>query len=144
MAIALDTRRAGPTFCMKMNGITTGNVESEHEKKHADGTQPIVLAQVRAFRRLGQLHQPSAHRFQFRRLQDRRDHRRQRVCDEALGLVRIGGLAHGQVGHEALALFGEAAHQIQHRIDDAPGHVAPERADEHRANIIAAGLGDAE
>ena len=58
--------------------------------------------------------------------------------------MRIGGLAHGQVGHEALALFGKAAHQIQHRVDDAPGQVAAERADEHRANIVAAGLGDAE
>ena len=87
MAMALDTRRAGPTLRMKMNGITTGNVESEHEEKHADGAQPVVLAQARALRRLGQLHQPLAHRFQFRRLQDRRDHRRQRVGDEALGLL---------------------------------------------------------
>ena len=127
-----------------MNGMHHRKRGDEHDEKHADGTEPLVLAQARAFRRLGQLHQPSAHRFQFRRLQDRRDHRRQRVGDEALGLLRIGGLAHGQVGHEALALVGEAAHQIQHRIDDAPGHVAPERADEHRANIIAAGLGDAQ
>ena len=28
MAIALDTRRAGPALCMNMNGITTGNVET--------------------------------------------------------------------------------------------------------------------
>ena len=90
------------------------------------------------------MHHPLAHRFQFGRFQDRRDHRRQRVRDDALGLVRIGGPAHGQVRHEVLALAGEAAHQIQHRIDDPPGHVAPERADEHGANIIAAGVGDAQ
>ena len=28
MAMALETRRAGPTLCMKMNGITTGNVDT--------------------------------------------------------------------------------------------------------------------
>ena len=56
----------------------------------------------------------------------------------------VGGLAHGQVGHEVLASVCQATHQIQHRIDDAPGHIAPERADEHGANVIAAGVGDAQ
>ncbi len=52
--------------------------------------------------------------------------------------------AHRLEGDESSSFFGEAAHQIQHRIDDAPGDVAPERADQHRAHIFAAGLGDAE
>ena len=49
-------------------------------------------------------------------------------------------LKHGEVG----APFGQAAHEIQNRVDDAPGQVAAQRADEHRAQIAAARLGDAQ
>ena len=95
MAMALETRRAGPTFCMKMNGITTGNVERKTSRNTPSAPSQSSLLQARACGRLGQLLQPQAHRFEFRRLQDGRDHRRQRVRDEALRLLRIGGLAHG-------------------------------------------------
>ena len=33
MAMALETRRAGPALCMKMNGITTGNVDRNTSRK---------------------------------------------------------------------------------------------------------------
>ena len=144
MAMALETRRAGTALLHENERDHHRERGEEDEQEHADGAQPIVLAQARALGRLGQLLQPLAHRFQFRRLQDGRDHRRQRVRDEALRLLRIGGLAHGPEGHEAAALLGQAAHQIQDAVDDAPGQVAAQRADEHRADIVAAGLGDAE
>ena len=47
-------------------------------------------------------------------------------ADEALGPLRVGGLAHGQVCREDPALVGQGAHQIEHRVDDAPGQVAAE------------------
>ena len=42
------------------------------------------------------------------------------------------------------ALLGQAAHEIQHAVNDAPGQIAAQRADEHRADFVAARLGDAE
>ena len=41
-------------------------------------------------------------------------------------------------------LLGGASHQIQNRVDDAPGQVASQRADEHHAHVVAPRLGDAE
>ena len=54
IATPLDTRRAGPALSMTMKGITTGKVERK-TTEHASGTQPVVLAQARARRRLRQL-----------------------------------------------------------------------------------------
>ena len=45
---------------------------------------------------------------------------------------------------QAAALLGQAAHQVQHAVDDAPGEVAAECADEHRADVLPPGLRDAE
>ena len=59
-------------------------------------TDPLQSSLLRRARSggTGELHQPSAHRFQFRRFEDH-DHVQGegRVCDEALGPLRIGGLA---------------------------------------------------
>ena len=144
MAIALDARRAGPTSCMKMNGIATGNVERNTRTNTPSAPSHSSLPRRARCRRLGQLHQPLPHRLELRRFEDRCDQRRQRVGDATLCRLRIGGSAHRVQRDEAAALFGEAAHQVQHRVDDAPGDVAPERADQHGADIFAAGLGDAE
>ena len=127
-----------------MNGIATGNVENEHEQEHADRTQPIVLAQPRMTGRFWQLFQPLVQRFQFCRLQDRRDHRRQRVRDQAVCVVRVGGIAYGPERPESCALLREAAHQIQHGVDNAPRQIAPERADKHGADFSTVRPGDAE
>ncbi len=59
-------------------------------------------------------------------------------------MERVGGLTHRVERVEPAALLGESAHQVQQRVDDPPGDVAAERADQHGADILAAGLGDAQ
>ena len=45
---------------------------------------------------------------------------------------------------DGVPLFAEATHEVEDAVDDAPGDVASQGTDEHRAHIVATGLGDAE
>ena len=116
----------------------------EHQQKNTDGAQPIVLAQPRSFWRLGQLLQPLVHRFEFGWFQDACDYRRQRVCYEAVCFLWIGGLAYGAKREQPPPLFRQAAHQIQHSVDDSPSEIASQRTNEHRAHLTPPGLGHTE
>ena len=133
--MAFETRKASPALCMKMNGIATGNVARKTQQKHGQRAQPVSPAQARALGRLGQIFEALAHAFEFRRLKNGRNERRQGIGDEPLGLYWIGGLAHRTQGEEAAVLLRQAAHQIQDAINDPPSHIASERTDEHRANF---------
>ena len=142
--MALETRKAGTGSRMTMNGMTTGNVERNTQEKDAQGAPPVVPAQPRVPARLGQLLQPQPHRLELRRLQHGRDHRRQRLREEALRPLGIAGLAHGPEGRETPLLLGQAAHEIEDRVDEAPGQVAAQGAHEHGANVLAARPDDAQ
>jgi hypothetical protein len=78
------------------------------------------------------------------RVEDRRNRRRQRVRNQSTRTRGIARAANGAVERQVAPALAECTHQIQHAIDDAPRDVAPERADEHRADVLAAGLGRAE
>ena len=129
---------------MKMNGIATGNVVRNTHRNTPSAPSQSSLRKPRAGRRLGQLNQRLAHGLEFRGAERGGDHRRQRVGNEAVRLLRGGGLAHGPQRADAAPLFAQAAHEIQDAVNDAPGQVAAERADEHGADIVAARLGDTE
>jgi hypothetical protein len=43
-----------------------------------------------------------------------------------------------------VAALCEAGDEVKRRVDDAPRKVATDRADEHRAHVFRAGLGDAD
>ena len=82
--------------------------------------------------------------FKFRRLKNGGDDWRQSVRNQALGLLRVGGSANGLKRHQVAAFVGQARHQIQDTVNNTPGQVASERANEHRSNILATRLCDAE
>ena len=121
-----------------------GQRREEDQEEHAGGAEPVVFRQPRLRGRLGELRQTRLQRFELRRLQDAGNHWGQRFRDETLALSRIPGLANGPERRQVAALFGAATHDIEDGVDDAPRQVASERADEHRAHVVAARLGDAE
>ena len=129
---------------MKMNGTATGKVERNTRRK-----TPGAPRQSEPPRRAGPGGSGSCCSrwciaFELRRLQNRRDHGRQRVRDQPLRLPRVRGRAHGPEDRQVAPLLGQAAHEIEDPVDDAPGQVAAERADEHRADVLAPGLGHAQ
>ena len=142
--MTLETRRAGPALRMKINGITTGKVDRNTRRKTPTAPTPIVLAQTGSLGRLGQLLQTLVHRFEFGWRQDARDHRWQRFRYDALRFFWIGRFAHGAKRYQSLPLFCQTTHQIQDSVNDSPGQIASQRANEHRAHIIAPRLGHAE
>src|SRR5438874_9525407 len=93
---------------------------------------------------LGQLFQPLIQRFHFDWLQNGRDHRWQRVRYEALRFFWISGFAHGAKREQSPALFRQAAHQIQHSVNDSPSQIASQRTNKHRAHLTPSRLGDTE
>jgi len=113
---------------MKMNGITTGNVDRNTSRNTRQCSQPFVLCQPCLFGRLRQVFQTLAHGFEFRRLENGGDHRRQGMGDEPLGLSAVSGSAHGAQGKQTFAFLRQAAHQVQHAVNDAPGQIASRAA----------------
>ena len=94
IAMALETRKAGPTLLKKRNGITTGNVDRKTIRKTPTApSQSFLLSRARSGG-LGSCFSRWWIISKFRRLQDGRDQWRQRVRDLAVGLFRIGGLVH--------------------------------------------------
>lgn len=145
-AIRLETRSAGPALCMKTNGSATGkkNVVRNTRRRHAEGAPPVVAVKLRALGRLGQSPHPLLDRRQLRGLEDgAREHRHCRRQDLA-SLLRVAGVADCAEQRETAGALGEASHQVQHPVDDAPCDIAAERTDEHRAHIVATGFRDAE
>ena len=46
--------------------------------------------------------------------------------------------------HQVATQLSQARHQVQDAVDDPPRDVASQRADQHRANVFAAGFSHAE
>lgn len=69
---------------------------------------------------------------------------RQCVRKGSLSRRWIAGFAHCLECREIAAAFGEAAHQVQHTIDDAPRDVAAQCADEHHADVLTSRFRDAQ
>ena len=68
----------------------------------------------------------------------------QRSGEGPLRPLQIGALAHGVPDHDLARRLLQALHQVEHAADHSPGQIAPESAGEHRADLGAACLTNAE
>ena len=59
-------------------------------------------------------------------------------------LFRFGALAHRVPVLDPARRFPETTHQVEHRVDDSPGEVAPEGGEQHGVDPGLARAGDAE
>ncbi len=129
---------------MKVNGIATGRVMTNTQRNTASAPSHSLLPRCACDRRRGQFNELPPQDFVIRGIQRGRHHGRQRVGDDAMRLLGPGGLVQRPKRVYAASLFTEATHEVQDAIDDAPRGVAAERADEHRAHVIATGIRHAE
>ena len=58
-----------------------------------------------------------------------------KLSNEAMRSNRQPALLAWLQGSNRASLFGQTAHQVENRVDDAPGKIAAEGADQHRANL---------
>ena len=129
--MALETRSAGRSSSMNRNGMMTGMVERNTSRQMPRAPSHSSFVRPGRCREFGKLDQPLPHRFQFVARQHGNERRGQGVRQRAPAGIGIAGLPDRAQFQEVASSLAEAAHQIQPGVDDAPGQIAAERAQDH-------------
>ena len=133
IAMALETRRAGAGVLHEDERNRQGERGQEHQQKNANCTAPVVLVATCVLRRLGQLLQALVHVSSSPCCKDEAttDGRASAIRRRAFpGSV---ALRTARNASEAFAFFGQAAHQVENRVNDSPCEIASQCANQHRA-----------